>query len=244
VVGWAYTAEERVIHAFPSSDEGLLDLGSLGGSSEAHGVNDAGVVVGWSGTAEPQTTHAFVYRDGAMTDLGTFGGRYSEAFAVNDAGQVVGYADLANNRSHAFLYEGDELIDLNDLLPEGSGWTLESAAAINNAGQIVGRGRNPGGFPHAYLLTPDDGPAPRGKESLAIAAAPAAPGTGTWSVFRQADPRPTPPTAASAGAAAVPLAPNAARSTADAFFAAHHAATTPAPDDLWHLPAFEPLALG
>ena len=32
------------------------------------------------------------------------------------------------------------MIDLNSLLPAGSGWTLDEATAINDRGQIVGEG--------------------------------------------------------------------------------------------------------
>src|SRR5207249_7039187 len=56
----------------------------------------------------------------------------------------------------AFLYRDGAMIDLNDLLPVGSGWVLTWAAAINNSGQIVGRGLY-NGQTHGFLL--DLGPA-------------------------------------------------------------------------------------
>jgi hypothetical protein len=45
------------------------------------------------------------------------------------------------------------MLDLNDLLPPGSGWELTTALGINGAGQIVGGGLLDG-REHAYLLTP------------------------------------------------------------------------------------------
>jgi probable HAF family extracellular repeat protein len=81
-----------------------------------------------------------------MTDLGTLGGASSAAQAINTAGQVVGQStyiagvsglgpDLVND--HAFLWQNGTMIDLNSLLPAGSGWILEDAVAINDKGQIV-----------------------------------------------------------------------------------------------------------
>lgn len=46
--------------------------------------------------------------------------------------------------------------DLNDLIPGGSGWVLRNATAINNAGQIVGWG-DVGAESHGFLLTPTEG---------------------------------------------------------------------------------------
>ena len=45
------------------------------------------------------------------------------------------------------------MLDLNDLVPTGSGWVLEFADDINSSGQIVGEGFIDGEF-HAFLLTP------------------------------------------------------------------------------------------
>ena len=58
------------------------------------------------------------------------------------------------NLSHAFVYTGGSLADLNDLLAPGHGWEyLTSADAINDNGQIVGYGRIGGQF-RAFLMTP------------------------------------------------------------------------------------------
>jgi probable HAF family extracellular repeat protein len=52
-----------------------------------------------------------------------------------------------------FLYENGNLWDLNQLIPENSGWILKEATDINNDGQIVGSGEIDGEI-HAFLLTP------------------------------------------------------------------------------------------
>jgi hypothetical protein len=46
------------------------------------------------------------------------------------------------------------MLDLNELVPQGSGWRLIVANSVNNAGQILCTGENCGGNLHALLLTP------------------------------------------------------------------------------------------
>jgi probable HAF family extracellular repeat protein len=77
------------------------------------------------------------------------------AYGINDRDQVVGAANVADDGAHlhAFLWENGVLLDLNTLLPEKSGWTLEEARDINNRGQICGTGVL-NGRREAFLLTP------------------------------------------------------------------------------------------
>ena len=91
-----------------------------------------------------------------MTDLGTLGGTQSNAFGINDEGQVVGSSQLASGTvTHAFLYSGGAMTDLNSLADNSAaGWTLTQASGINDLGWIVGSGVDPAGDTHAILLTP------------------------------------------------------------------------------------------
>ncbi len=77
-------------------------------------------------------------------------------FGINDAGVVVGNAALkGNNRTHAALWIGTTIFDLNDLLDaSGRGWMLFEARGINASGKIVGWGESPSGQKHGILLTP------------------------------------------------------------------------------------------
>ena len=89
----------------------------------------------------------------SITNLGTFPeGSTSCANGINDSGQVVGWSQTAEGPSHAFLYSGGVMSDLNNDIGE-SGLTLDNAYAINDKGQIVGWGMNPSGYLNAFLLT-------------------------------------------------------------------------------------------
>jgi probable HAF family extracellular repeat protein len=132
------------------------DLGKLGGKfTNAEHINDIGQVVGWSeveSTDHPgHVRRAFLWENDTMFDLGTLRGGSSEADGINNQGWIVG-----TSSGKAFLWSKGRMVDLNTLIPSGSGWQLEQAFAINLSGQIVGRGLIQG-HRHAFLLTPTAG---------------------------------------------------------------------------------------
>jgi uncharacterized membrane protein len=162
-------------------------IGTLGGqNSTATSINDKGQVVGWSNIATdwkppsnpqgyftPEPTHAFIYQNGKMTDLGTLPGYAdSAATAINAMGRIVGHLSntqdtidtgsysLVSSPLHAAMWAPNSTspIDLNTLLPGGSGWILQDATGINASGQITGWGTL-NGQEQAFLLTPGVGDA-------------------------------------------------------------------------------------
>jgi probable HAF family extracellular repeat protein len=168
VSGNMEVAGNQFIHAFLWDGEKLADLGTLGGNySFAEGINDAGETVGVSSLPGDQTNDGFLWRNGAMTDLGTLGGDpCSAALSVNSRGQVLGASESAaggcNEWTTALLWEdGGPSVDLNSLIPSGSGVDLTFAIWANDRGEIVAGGIPPNcniSAPcgHVYVLIPCD----------------------------------------------------------------------------------------
>jgi len=142
---------------------GMIDIGTLGGAyAQANAINDAGYVTGASqtqGLGPLVTTHAFLYRafspstDEPMRDLGVLGGLTSYGMAINNYNHVVGYSTIKANdpRVHAFLHDGNRMIDLGSLSAIGStsGSDVSRALAVNKLDQVVG---------YSYLPTVGDAP--------------------------------------------------------------------------------------
>jgi len=156
ITGTSYTTG-GLLDAFLYGGGSMIDIGTLGSGSIGKAINSTGQVTGlFYTTILFGPYHAFLYSGGSMTDLGTLGGSYSEGLGINTSGQVTGDSSTTGDSAyHAFLYTpGAGMVDLNTLLPSGSGWTLVAAYGINDAGQITGSGTNPNGEPHAFLLSP------------------------------------------------------------------------------------------
>jgi probable HAF family extracellular repeat protein len=151
-------------HAFVWQDGVMTDLhvasGVPGRNSAARAINEAGTIVG---TADPVNdfldyNNAAVWEGGVLTllpDLGDVGG-VIESYArdINDHGTIVGTSVTPTFEVHAVTWRNGQCVDLNTLIPPGSGWTLANAHAISNDGRIYGEGFSPQGL-QAFVLVPD-----------------------------------------------------------------------------------------
>jgi probable HAF family extracellular repeat protein len=96
---------QATYHAFIwSANTGMQDLGSLGGSSYAQGINASGQVVGYYVSLLGQLRPFLWTQSGGIKDLGTLGGDAGVAAGINDSGQVAGWATTAAGAAHAFLW--------------------------------------------------------------------------------------------------------------------------------------------
>lgn len=139
------------------------DLGQVAGSlRQATGISDAFV---WTPAGVPG---AYVATDIGRPRRAT----RAEPRDINDAGEIVGVARI-NNRNRAFLYDpATGMHNLNDLLPDDSGWILTNARGINEQGQITGLGIHDGEL-HAFVLSPvQESVAPAGDTPTPPPAAP------------------------------------------------------------------------
>lgn len=163
IVGFASDTSTGSSRAFINSSGTLRGIGPVT-ESTARDINDWGQVVGSYLTADQTAFHGFLFHQGAFTDISMPESPQTDAFAINLWGEVVGsYAHPFESvcfgepcieyEQHAFIFEGRDIADLNDLIPPHSGWELDWAFDVNNLGQIAGYGEVNEKF-RAFLLTP------------------------------------------------------------------------------------------
>ena len=129
----------------------IVDLGTLPGHawSEAHDINESGIIVGTSQVDATTQAGARAVRwptpTSAPISLGTLGGTWSEAWGVNDVNlTIVGNSVTEGSSvSRGFKWtprEGIKDLGLIGLKAIGSGFPTVafSAAAVSSAGSIVG----------------------------------------------------------------------------------------------------------
>lgn len=141
--------------------EGEFTLFELvrGETATATAINEVGQVVG-GGYIDDLRVHAFLWERGRIRKLGSLGGPEATPNDINILGDIVGGSFTAKCDEggepieyHGFLWHNDLLMDLNHLIPKGTGWMIRSAEGINDAGWIVGTGVRDG-VTRAVLLTP------------------------------------------------------------------------------------------
>jgi probable HAF family extracellular repeat protein len=160
-----------ITHAFLYDAGRLTDIGTLPGgrNSVANAVNGKGHVIGTSESANGR--RGFLWQPGATAprDLGAPPeATDTTATDINDEGWIVGAMEPGHpsatfgnpepqKQRQALVWQptvsGYAVYYLNMLIPDNSGWTLETARAINRRGEIVGQGIYRGQR-RAFLLIP------------------------------------------------------------------------------------------
>lgn len=121
-------------------------------------INNLGQVVGTAG-APSAGINGFINTNGSAISIGVLPGYYlalggTVGYGINDKGQVVGTQGSSSTLELlAILYNEGKLYDLNKLIKDNPGWSLERAFDINNQGQIVGTGIF-NGQSQTFLATP------------------------------------------------------------------------------------------
>jgi len=166
VIGQSNLAGDATYHAFLWRNGKMNDLGTLGGDdSEAIWINEAGVIAGSADLPAPGIHDAVRWKGDQIQDLGTVDGDpCSRGRSINAKGQIVGGSSDCHNFLHAFVWEeGGPMLDLNTLIPPGSGLQLTNAININDRGEILAKSDPLGVTPiddedlgHLVLLVPCD----------------------------------------------------------------------------------------
>jgi probable HAF family extracellular repeat protein len=150
VVGSSSGTREHAFRWDPRT--GTQGLGSLGGDSEASGLNAGGQVIGTSTTRAGQQ-HAFRWDPGSgMRDLGTLGGTWSQPYGINDAGVVVGQSQT---RTGLRAFRWEPRTGMRDLGTLGGAASL--AVGITGGGLVIGQADTGSGAAHAFVWDPRRG---------------------------------------------------------------------------------------
>src|SRR5205823_3271221 len=127
----------------------VTDLGTLGGDgSQAHAINNAGVIVGATMNANGNSV-AFRFINDSISELGIKGSP-STATAINGSGQIAGY--YYDRQYNAFVWTKGKLHDLGTL----GGPPFSVAYGINSLGHACGSSLVKSGLyglEHAFIWT-------------------------------------------------------------------------------------------
>ena len=148
------TSPSAVIHAFIYTlSGGKQDLGTLGGVfSSPYFMNNKGQVIGASYGNGPNSFFLYTPVIGMQDFCRLVGVLYCNVTGMNNQGQVVG--SFSSNQYLPFLYSPQTgAVDVNKLLPSGSGWTVDTVSGINDKGQMIGFGIHNGNNV-GFLMTP------------------------------------------------------------------------------------------
>jgi uncharacterized membrane protein len=152
-IGHLYDAQGRYRAFLWDQPRGIQFLGPPDSFSSAIAINDQGHIV-----LQEFDKGLFLYKNpNTSVQIVTPPKFPAEVRAMSNQNVVVGAYGPFSDANHAFRWdEKNGFVDLNSLIPAGSGWKLEAATGINDQGQIVGVGDYKGNDGAGFLLTPED----------------------------------------------------------------------------------------
>jgi uncharacterized membrane protein len=136
-VGWDGFSVPTTI-AYIWKDGEAISLGPVPGADSSHAVavNNSSVVVGRGANFSKLVWRAFVWHEGRMTVIPPIAPfTNSSGLSLNDLGQV-GLTMSHSGVFRGFIWQHGKVIDVNSLLVDPQGITVQSVASINNRGQI------------------------------------------------------------------------------------------------------------
>lgn len=153
-VGWAYVSNSpRAFTYTEATGVRYIDAAHGLTPNYAYGINESGQIALTSSDSSGRSQACLLDPVDGQIELGRTD-IYTSAEGLNDFGQVVGSIS-----GRAMVYDRiNGMKDLNNLIPQGTGWTLQKAVAINNRGQITGYGSLNGSIRTGFLLTPRTAP--------------------------------------------------------------------------------------
>lgn len=113
----------------------ITDLGSLGGSTYAVGINNSGQVVGWSEYATVAGRHVFRTAPNQAISAATDDLGVGDAVGINDSGQVIGTTNSGAFRTSPTGRISDPGTALGSF---SSAYPITHPLDINNKGEVIG----------------------------------------------------------------------------------------------------------
>ena len=159
---------------FWDTDGSRTDLHLEGSAqSEAYGINNSTWIVGsFLPPSTPGASQSANINSNVEAERGS-GRLQLPALMSKNQAEKKGLESLSmlssssNNNMRAFLWQGDQLVDLNEFIDPNSGWILLEALDINNAAQITGIGLF-NGQRRAFLLSPTNNKAPIAQNDIVL----------------------------------------------------------------------------
>ena len=146
-------------------------LGALGDDPDmsfGEVINNSGDVIGTSWTQDWGNMTSYFWAAGsdpdALMEIPNFAGNsdgQTYLYGMNDQGLLAGKShdgDIFNWQG--ILYDGEDLINLNDLIELEDGWVITNVNDINNNGMLVGTMENSLGDEHGFVMEVNAVPVP------------------------------------------------------------------------------------